>query len=83
MVPAPFTSPDDVFCLQETRITKSNGRISLLSHEIRVDNLQLREQVEVNHVSDFDQEIMHVRIWHRETWAHTVELPLEKFRVHF
>lgn len=82
-VPAPYTSPDDVFCLQETRFTNGYGRISLFNHQIRVANVPLREQVDINLIPDFDHEIMHVRIWHKETLAHTVQLPLQQFRVHF
>lgn len=82
-VPPPYTSPDDVFCLQETRVANGYGRISLFNHEIRVANVPLRQPVEVHLVPDFSREIMNVRIWHRGALAHTVDLPLDEFRVHF
>lgn len=82
-VPAPFTSPDDVFCLQETRVTNGYGRISLFNHQIRVANVPLRQKVDVHLVPDFDRDVMQIRIWHKQVLAHTVELPLETFRVHF
>jgi len=82
-VPAPYTSPDDVFCLQETRVTNGYGRISLFNHEIRVANVPLRKQVDVHLVPDFDRQVMRVRIWHHDTLAHGVDLPLNDFRVHF
>jgi hypothetical protein len=81
-VPAPYISPDDVFCLQETRVTNGYGRISLFNHQIRVANVPLREQVDVHLVPDFDREVMHVRVWHKEDLAHTVDLPLQDFAVH-
>ncbi len=82
-VPSPYASPDDVFCLQETRVTNGYGRISLFNHQIRVANVPLREQVDVHLLPDFDRAIMIVRIWHKEALAHSLELPLKDFRVHF
>jgi hypothetical protein len=82
-LPAPYTSPDDVFCLQETRVTNGYGRISLFNHEIRVANVPLRQQVYVHLVPDFERDVMHVRIWYKENLAHTVDLPLRDFAVHF
>lgn len=82
-LPAPYTSPDDVFCLQETRVTNGYGRISLFNHQIRVANVPLRQQVDVHLVPDFARDVMHVRIWHKENLAHTVDLPLQGFAVHF
>lgn len=81
--PGPFSSPNDIFCLQETRITNDYGRISLFNHEIRVANIPLREKVDAHLVPDLDNDIMHVRVWHREALAHTVDLPLRDFIVHF
>jgi hypothetical protein len=81
-VPAPYTSADDVFCLQETRVTNGYGRISLFNHQIRVANVPLRERVDVHMVPNFEMEVMHIRIWHKEELAHTVDLPLLDFAVH-
>jgi hypothetical protein len=81
-VPAPYTSADDVFCLQETRVTNGYGRISLFNHQIRVANVPLRERVDVHMVPNFEMEVMHIRIWHKEELAHTIDLPLLDFAVH-
>lgn len=81
-VPSPYSSADDVFCLRETRTTNGYGRISLFNHEIRVANVPLRRQVDVHLVPDQTKGVMHVRIWFKETLAHTVDLPLDQFRVH-
>jgi hypothetical protein len=81
-VPAPYTSADDVFCLQETRVTNGYGRISLFNHQIRVANVPLRERVDVHMVPNFEMEVMHVRVWHKEELAHTIDLPLQDFAVH-
>jgi hypothetical protein len=82
-VPRPYASPDDVFCLQEARVTNGYGRISLFNHEIRVANVPLRQQVDVHLVPNTARGLMHVRIWHQEILVHTVDLPLDGFRVHF
>jgi len=82
-IPEPYSSPEDIFCLRETRITNGYGRISLFNHEIRVANVPLRQEVDVHLVPDPGRDIMQVRIWHQDALAHSVDLPLEGFRVHF
>lgn len=82
-VPSPYSSADDVFCLRETRTTNGYGRISLFNHEIRVANVPLRREVDVHLIPDQARAVMHVRIWFKEALAHTVDLPLDQFRVHF
>ena len=82
-VPAPYSSPDDIFCLRETRITNGYGRISLFNHEIRIANVPLRQEVDVHLVPDPTRNIMQIRIWFQDALAHSVDLPLEGFRVHF
>jgi hypothetical protein len=81
-VPKPYSSPDDIFCLRETRITNGYGRISLFNHEIRVANVPLRQQVDVHLVPDPTRDIMQVRIWFQDALAHSVDLPLDGFGVH-
>jgi hypothetical protein len=82
-VPMPYSSPEDIFCLRETRITNGYGRISLFNHEIRIANVPLRQEVDVHLVPDTTRNIMQVRIWFQDALAHSVDLPLEGFGVHF
>jgi len=82
-VPTPYSSPRDIFCLRETRITNGYGRISLFNHEIRIANVPLRQEVDVHLVPDTTRNIMQVRIWFQDALAHSVDLPLEGFGVHF
>jgi len=82
-VPAPYTSADDLFCLQETRVTNAYGRISLFNHQIRVANVPLRKPVDVHLIPEFDKDVMRIRVWYRDALAHTTDLPLKDFRVHF
>lgn len=81
-IPKPYTSPDDVFCLRETRVTNGYGRISLFNHQIRVANVPLRSEVDVHLVPDSSKNVMHIRIWFEDILAHSVDLPLEDFGVH-
>lgn len=81
-IPKPYTSPDDVFCLRETRMINAYGRISLFNHQIRVANVPLRREVDIHLVPEASKNVIHIRIWFEETLAHSVDLPLENFRVH-
>lgn len=81
-VPKPYSSPEDIFCLRETRIINGYGRISLFNHEIRIANVPLRQEVDVHLVPDPSRNIMQIRIWFQDALAHSVDLPLESFRVH-
>jgi hypothetical protein len=82
-LPKPYTSPEDVFCLRETRFVDGYRRISLFSHKIRVPNVPLREQVQIHLVPDTKKQIMRVRIWWEDQMVQSVSLPLQGFRVHF
>lgn len=81
-IPDPYTSPDDVFCLRETRVTNGYGRISIFNHQIRVANVPLRSKVDVHLIPDSSKGVMNVRIWFKDALAHSVDLPLESFKVH-
>jgi len=52
ILPKPYTSAKDVFCLREKRMVDGYHKISLFNHEIRVPHVPLREWVEV-HLSLF------------------------------
>lgn len=82
-IPKPYSSLLDIFCLRETRIINAYRRISLFNHTIEVPNVPLREQVDIHLIPDPEREIMHIRIWWNQQMVHSVEFPLEGFRVHF
>jgi hypothetical protein len=82
-LPNPFTSPKDVFCLRETRVVDGYRRISLFSHTIEVPNVPLYEDVDIHMVPDPKRQVMEIRIWWNEKMVHSVDLPLQGFRVHF
>jgi hypothetical protein len=83
ILPKPYTSLQDVFCLRERRMVNGYRRISLSNHEIQVANVPLYEDVDIHLVPDIDQRLMRVRIWWHDQMVHSVALPLSEFRVHF
>lgn len=80
-LPQPYTSPDDIFCLHETRITNGYGRISLSNHQIRVPEVPLRHPVDIHLVPDPNRDRMQIRIWFKGKLVQRQELPLDGFRV--
>jgi hypothetical protein len=83
LLPKPYTSPLDVFCLRAQRMVNGYRRISLFKHQIEVPKVPLREYVDVHMVPDTTKGVMHIRIWWNEQMVHSVSLPLKGFRVHF
>ena len=63
VLPKPYTSAEDIFCLREKRMVNGYRRISLFNHEITVPHVPLREVVEVHLVPDIEREALVVRIW--------------------
>ena len=53
------------------------------NHEIRVANVPLRQEVDVHLVPDMEKNTMQVRVWWQGAPAHSVDLPLDGFRVRF
>jgi hypothetical protein len=83
VLPKPYTSTKDIFCLREKRMVNGYRRISLFKHVIEVPNVPLREDVDVHLVPDEAKQLMHIRIWWNNKMVHSVSLPLLGFRVHF
>ena len=84
VLPKPYTSAKDVFCLREKRMVNGYRKISLFNHEIRVPNVPLREEVEVHLAPDIERGALEVRIWWENQMVQSVSYPLKDFpRVHF
>jgi len=83
VIPKPYTSPQDIFCLREKRMINGYRRISLFKHVIEVPNVPLREDVDVHLVPDEGKQLMNIRIWWNNKKGHSLFLPLKGFRVHF
>lgn len=46
-------------------------------------NVPLREDVVIHLVPDTTKQLIYIRIWWNDKMAHSAELPLEGFAVHF
>ncbi len=84
VLPKPYSSTKDVFCLREKRMVNGYRKISLFNHEIVVPHVPLREEVEVHLVPDVTREALEVRIWWGNQMVQSITYPLEEFpRVQF
>jgi hypothetical protein len=84
ILPKPYTSIKDVFCVRMKREVNGYRRISLFNHEIEVPDVSLREQVEVHLIPDIGRNVLEIRIWCDNQMVHSVAYPLKSFsRVHF
>jgi len=84
VLPKPYTSTKDVFCLREKRMVNGYRRISLSNHEIVVPSVPLREEVEVHLTPDTSRGALEIRIWWDNRMVQSVTYPLKEFpRVQF
>ncbi len=84
VLPGPYGSPRDLFCLREKRTTNGYSRISLFNHVIALPKVPLREEVEVHLVPDRAKGVMAVRVWWHDQRVYSSDYPLADFpSVHF
>lgn len=84
VVPKPFTSVDDVFCLQERRQTDGYRKISLWNQSIQVPKVDPYEEVDIHIVPSRKDQAFGVRIWHGKQLVLTTTFPQSTFPgVHF
>ncbi|PWB50447.1 MAG: hypothetical protein C3F13_15970 [Anaerolineales bacterium] len=83
VLPKPYTSLKDVFCLRDTRIVDGYRRISVFNKSIEVPKVPLREDVELHLVPDLDHQTFECRLWWQQKMVHSVVYPLQGLRVHF
>lgn len=83
VVPKPYKSTKDVFCLRETRQVNGYRRIKLFSHEIEVRGVPLYENVDLHLVPDPVKPVVEVRIWYAEKMVQSLSLPINDLPVHF
>jgi hypothetical protein len=80
VLPKPYKSVKDVFCLRATRTLDGYRKISLDRHKIEVPKVDVREDVDLRLVPDLVKNIMEVRIWFNNRMVHSVNLPLNELR---
>jgi hypothetical protein len=83
-LPAPYTSPKDVFCLREKRTVNAYRRIELYSTTIPMPKVPIGQEVEVHLVPNLDRGSLQLRFWWDNRMVHSLLYPLAQFpRVHF
>jgi len=84
VLPKPYASVKDVFCLREKRMINGYRKITLFNHDIVVPNVPLREEVELHLTPNISHNSLEIRIWWESRLVHTLTYPLSEFpRVHF
>jgi hypothetical protein len=84
ILPKPFRSPKDVFCLKETRVVNAYRRLSFHQEEIPIRNIPPGEELDLHLVPDLAKETVEIRIWWRQSFVQSVTYPFRAFpRVHF
>ncbi len=83
VLPKPYTSLKDVFCLHTTRIVNGYRKISFISQEIEVPHVPLRETVDLHIIPDLEKHSLEVRIWWQKQMVRALHLPLPTTPVHF
>ena len=84
VLPKPYESTRDIFCLRENRTIDGYRKISLFGHQIEVPDVPLREEVEIHMVPDHTKGALEIRIWWENRMKRSIVNPLKDFpRVHF
>jgi transposase len=85
VLPKPFSSPKDIFCLRHTRTADGYRKISIAGHVLQIPGIEPRDDVELHLVPDETKNLVEIRIWASARLAHTVHLPIATLQktVHF
>jgi len=83
VLPKPYVSLKDVFCLSGTRIVNGYRKISFINQEIEVPHVPLRETVDLHIVPDLERRSLEVRIWWQKKLVRALHLPMPSTPVHF
>jgi hypothetical protein len=76
VLPKPYQSPQDVFCLQTTRVVTGYRRMSLFGQDIDVPHVPPRVEVEIHLVPDMAKQLIVARVWWAGKLVHSVNLPM-------
>lgn len=67
IIPSPYTSTKDIFCLRMKRTVDAYHNISLSNIKLKVHQTPLRDQVELRIIPDEKTGISEIRIWYKDT----------------
>lgn len=83
-LPAPYTSPKDIFCLREKRTVNAYRRIELYNTTIPMPKVPIGQEVEIHLVPNLERGSLQLRFWWDNRMVHSLVYPLSQFpRVHF
>jgi len=83
ILPKPYSSLKDVFCLHTKRNLNGYRKISLNGTEIEIPKVPIREDVDI-HLVPLSSSLVEIRIWFENKMVHSLTLPISKFpSVHF
>lgn len=84
LLPKPYRSSKDVFCLKETRVVNPYRQLTFHQEEIPLRHVPPGEEVEIHLIPNIDRETVELRVWWKETIVQNVIYPFKAFpRVHF
>ncbi len=84
LLPKPYRSTKDVFCLKETRVVNPYRRLTFHQEEIPLRHVPPGVEVELHLIPNIDRETVELRVWWKETIVQSVIYPFKAFpRVHF
>ena len=85
VLPKPFTSPKDVFCLHHTRTADGYRKISIGGYSLQIPGIEPRDDVQLHLLPDETKNLVEIRIWAANQLVHTAHLPIATLpkTVHF
>lgn len=84
IVPPPFKSTKDVFCLMTERIVSPYRKISFHNLEFRLSGVSVRDTIQLRIVPHGDEGIAEIRFWRESDFLGTQKIRLEDINlVHF
>ena len=84
VLPKPYRSTKDVFCLKETRVVNPYRRLALYQEEIPLRHVPPGEEVDVHLIPNIGRETVELRVWWKITNVQSAVYPFKAFpHVHF
>lgn len=79
-IPKPYSSPKDVFCIRQHRISDGYRKISIAGHSFQIPKIEPRDDVELHFVPDFAKNVVEIRIWTSTHFVHTIHMPFAEVK---
>jgi hypothetical protein len=84
LVPPPFKSTKDVFCLMTERVVNPYRKISFHNLEFRLSGVSVRDIIQLRIVPNKEKNIAEIRFWREKDFLETQKIRLEEINlVHF